>query len=132
MSTDHDAPGVDLDLLAASLRADFSDLSAFVESLAVKLEQALPGRVRVERRRSGLLGPKAVRAIAIDAGEQRLELRFQDGTLQPRSCRLSGGIVLRSETVDIDAWLAALGQMLDAEARRSETTRRALERLLTE
>ena len=50
-----------LDLLAASLRADTSDLRAYVESLAVKLEEAVPERVRVERRRGGLFGPKAVR-----------------------------------------------------------------------
>ena len=45
----------DLDLLAASLRADAGDLEAFVEALAVKLEAALPDQVEVERR-GGLLG----------------------------------------------------------------------------
>ena len=40
----------DLDLLAASLRADAGDLDAFVEALAAKLEAALPGQVEVERR----------------------------------------------------------------------------------
>ena len=41
MSSDESA--LDIDLLAASLRADSSDLSAFVESLAAKLEEAMPG-----------------------------------------------------------------------------------------
>jgi hypothetical protein len=125
-------PNLDLDLLAASLRADTSDLGAFVESLAVKLEQAVPGRVRVERRRAGLLGPKAVRSIALDAADRRLELAYQGGALQARAAKLSGGIVLKSETLDVEAWVAALGQMLAAEAGRSESTRRALERLLTD
>ena len=35
------------ELVAASLRADATDLAAFVEALAVKLEGALPGSVRV-------------------------------------------------------------------------------------
>jgi hypothetical protein len=123
-------PDLDLDLLAASLRADLSDLGTFVESLAVKLEEAVPGRVRVERRRSGLLGGKRVRSIALDAGERRLELELAGGALRTRASRLSGGIVLKREPVDPDAWLSQLGEVLAEEARRSEATRRALERLL--
>ncbi len=124
------ANGLDLDLLAASLRADTSDMEAFVESLAVKLEEAVPGRVRVQRRRSTLLGPKRVRQIALDAGDRRLELAFESGALQASCSRLSGGIVLKREALDTDAWLAAVGEALSAEARRSESTRQALERLL--
>lgn len=120
----------DLDLLAASLRADASDLQAFVESLATKLEQAVPGRVRVQRRRSARLRPKLVRQISLDAGDRRLELSFADGGLQTSCSRLSGGIVLKRETLDTDAWLTVVGEALSAEAQRSETTRQALERLL--
>lgn len=125
-----DRPVVDMDLLAASLRADSGDLSAFVESLAAKLEEAVPGRVRVDRRRSGMFGPKAVRAVAVDLGDRRLELRAERGSVETRCARLSGGIVLKNEVLDTDEWLAVLGNALAAEARRSETTRRALERLL--
>ncbi|MGI8428390.1 MAG: hypothetical protein ACR2OB_03585 [Solirubrobacteraceae bacterium] len=124
-----DAAG-DLDLLAASLRADSSDLEAFVEGLAAKLEGVMPRQVLVERRRSGLRGPKLVRRIALDAGDLRLELRAQDRGIETRCSRLSGGIVLRNEVLDTDAWLAALSEALKAEARRSEKTRQALERLL--
>ena len=132
MTTGDAAPwDLDLDLLAASLRADTSDLGAYVESLAVKLEEAVPGRVRVERRRGGLLGPKAVRSIALDAGDRRLTLVHQSGALQASVARLSGGIVLKNETVGAEEWVAALGQVLAAEAQCSESTRRALERLLT-
>ena len=125
-----DPESVDLDLLAASLRADSSDLGAFVESLAVKLEDAIPKRVRVDRRRGGMFGPKLVRQIEVDLGDQRLELRFGGGSLETRRAKLSGGIVLKSEQLDTDAWLAALGGALALEARRSETTRQALQRLL--
>jgi hypothetical protein len=123
-------PDLDLDLLAASLRADLSDVHAFVESLAVKLEEAIPGRARVDRRRSGIFGGRQVRSIAVDVGERRLELELVGGALQTRACRVSGGIVLKREPVDPDAWLSQLGEALAEEARRSEATRRALERLL--
>lgn len=122
---------VDLDLLAASLRADSSDLTAFVESLAAKLEEAVPGRARVERRRSGMFGPKAVRGITVDLGDRRLELRHEGSEVQTRCSKLSGGIVLKSESLEADAWLAVLSEALAVEARRSEATRKALERLLT-
>jgi hypothetical protein len=124
-------PELDLDLLAASLRADTSDLGAYVESLAAKLEEALPGRVRVERRRGGLLGPRTVRSISLDAGDQRMTLVHHGGALQASVARLSGGIVLKNEALGTEEWVAALGQVLAAEATRSESTRRALERLLT-
>lgn len=124
------AEGVDLDLLAASLRADAGDLRAFVEGLAVKLEEAVPGAVRVERRRSGMFGPKEITRITLDAGDRRLELRAGGGSIETLSSRLSGGIVLKSEPVDTDAWLTALGEALSREAQRSEKTRLALERLL--
>ncbi len=121
----------DIDGLAASLRADTSDVEAFVEGLAVKLEDAMPGRVRVERARRGLRGPKLVRAISVEADDGRLELaRSERGAVETRRARLSGGIVIKSEALEIDRWLGALGAALAAEAGRSERTRQALERLL--
>ena len=125
-----DDASLDLDLIAASLRIDASDLGAFVESLAVKLEEVLPYGVRVERRRAGLRGPKLVRRMAVDAGGLRFELRADNGAIDTRCSRMSGGIVLKTESVDVEAWLTALGEALADEARRSQTTRQALERLL--
>lgn len=127
-----DESALDMDLLAASLRADSSDLGAFVESMAAKLEEAVPGRVRVERHRSGMFGPKSVRSVSVDLGDQRLELRAERGGVQTRCAKLSAGIVLKNEALEIDAWLATLGEALAAEANRSEATRQALERLLTQ
>lgn len=121
---------LDIDLLAASLRADTSDVGAFVEALALKLEEAVPGAVQVERRREGMFGPKLVRRIALDAGGRRLELRRQSGAVQTSSSRLSGGIVLKSEELSAEEWLRALGETLALQAQHSQSTRQALERLL--
>jgi hypothetical protein len=120
----------DLDLLAASFRADSADLDAFVESLAVKLEQAMPGQVRVSRR-GGFRRPKRVQRIALDAGDTRLELRLSGATIEASTSLLSGGIVLKTETVSVDEWISALSEAVAAEAQRSAVTRQALERLLT-
>jgi hypothetical protein len=133
MATNRDEQSeVDIDLLTASLRADASDLRAFVEALAAKLEQAIPQATTVQRRRDGAFGPKRVRRVAVDAGGQRLELRADGAAVQTLCARLSGGIVLKSEEVPTDAWLRLLGEALADQARHSQTTRRALERLLNE
>jgi hypothetical protein len=125
-----DGSALDVDLLAASLRADSSDLGAYVESLARTLEGALPGRVRVYRWRERMFGPKRVGKVAVDLGDRRLELRYEGGAVQASYARMSGGIVLKNEAVEADAWLAMLSEALAAEAQRSEMTRKALERLL--
>jgi hypothetical protein len=131
MATD-DAPHaeLDIDLVTASLRADMSDLRAFVEALAVKLQDAMPGAVTVERRRDGMFGPKHVHRIALEASGQRLELRAHGGSIQTRCARLSGGIVLKSEEMATEEWLRVLGGALADQARISQSTRQALERLL--
>lgn len=120
----------DLDLLAASLRADAGDLEAFVEGLAAKLEESLPGMVQVHRWRGGLMRPKRVQKIILDAGDRRLELRWSRGSLETSCSRLSGGIVLKRDSVSIDQWIATLSEVLAAEAERSAITRQALERLI--
>ena len=123
---------LDIDLVAASLRADAGDTGAFVEALAVKLEEALPGGVSVDRRRDGMFGPKRVRRIAVEAAGRRLELRAERGSVQTGCARLSGGIVLKTEEMSTDEWLRALGETLAAQAAHSQTTRQALDRLLNE
>ena len=121
---------LDIDLLAASLRADGSEIGSFVEVMAAKLEAAVPGLIRVERRRDGMFGPKRVQRIALDAGDQRLELETAGAGIETTCSRLSGGIVLKREQLDTDEWLAALGGALAVQAQRSQITRQALERLL--
>jgi hypothetical protein len=130
MSTDDAVP--EIDLVAAALRADGAELGSFVEALAAKLEEAVPGAVRVQRRREGLFGPKLVTELAVHAGEQRLDLRRAGPSVQVSQARVSGGIVLSREQLDMDSWLLALSAALTAQAGHNRTTRQALERLLNE
>lgn len=125
------ADDLDIDLIAASLRADQGDLHTFVEGLAVKLEQTMPGRVHVDRRRAALFGPKYVQRITLDAADQRLELRASNGSIETFCSRLSGGIVLKRDQLGVDEWIATLSEIVAVEAQRSGNARRALERLLT-
>ena len=120
----------DLDLVAASLRADAVDLDAFLEALAVKLEGALPDQVVVERRGGLFGGGKRVRRIEVTLGDQRYEAEREGGRVICRRRSVVRGIALKTQELDLDAWIAALSQDLVEEADRSERGRQALARLL--
>jgi hypothetical protein len=123
------------DLSAAGLRADGTDLRISVEVLAAKLESSLPGRTRIERRGGGLLGrgEKHVRQIQVDLGSgsgTRYELSIDGDRVEGFRERKSGGIAIKREPLDPDAWIAALTAELQAEAERSAEARTALEGLV--
>ena len=123
-----DSPG--FELLAASLRADAEDVATFMETLAAKLEAALPGGVSVYRWRGRMFGPKAVGKIVLDLGGERLELDRSAERVEARRARVSGGITLSTEPISLEAWIEALSEALAREAERSSQTRQVLERLL--
>ena len=120
------------DLVAASLRADTTDLVAFVEALAVKLEGALPGDVTVTRKGGGLLsrGTKRVQRISVGMDEGRYDLEWAGQQIQTSRCNEVRGIVIKSERLGLDEWIDALSRELTERARQSERSRVALQRLL--
>ena len=125
-----DGDELDVDVLAASLRADGADVEQYVEVLAEKLTGALPGRVQVKRRRDGLMGPKRVQRVIVTLTDCRPEVAVNDGSVEAVWTKVSGGIALKHERIDFDDWLQRLSESLAAEAQRSERTRDALRQLL--
>ena len=122
---------IGVDLLAASLRASSSDLKTFVEVLADKLEDALPGRVQVGRRATRLFGKqKRVERLQCDLGGQRYLLVAREGVVEVRRATAVRGVVLKTEVLPLGAWLDGLAGDLAEEARTSERARLALERML--
>jgi len=122
----------DFDLSAAGLRADGSDLRISVEVLASKLESSLPGHTRVERHGGGLLGrgEKRVRRLEVDLGGCSYELMSSGERVECSRERRVGGISIKREPLDPDAWVAALTAELQSEAQRSAQAREALEKLV--
>jgi hypothetical protein len=121
----------EFDLVAASLRADAGDVRAFVEALAEKLTVSLPGGVKVDRKGSLLGGPKHVRRIAVQLGDEQLELEHDAGRITCRRRTLVRGIALKNEEIELDAWIDAVTHGLVEAAQASERGRAALERLLS-
>ncbi len=122
--------GTDFDLVAASLRADTSDLAIFVEALAVKLTDSFPAAVKVERRRGFKPGPRPVTKITVVLGDEGFDLEHDSGKVSCRRRVLVRGIALRSEELELGPWIDALSQALVAEAGRSERGRESLRQLL--
>lgn len=123
---------VDVDLVAASLRADSADVVAYLESLAQKLEAALPGRTRVLRRAKGLLSrTRVVREIEVDLGERRYALIADGhGDFRAQRKRVVRGVALKTDEIELTAWTDALAAELAGVAQGSEQARLALEQLL--
>jgi hypothetical protein len=121
------------DLAAAGLRGDGAELAGAVEVLASKLEDALPGRARVERSGGGLLGrsPKRVRRVQVQLGSCIYRLDVDGGRVEGSRERQLGGVAIKRETLGTDQWIAALTDDLRTEAQASAEARTALERLLS-
>jgi hypothetical protein len=125
----------DLEVLAAELRRRSDDLSLYAGFLLSTLSSALPPElVDVERKGSvlgRLRGAEApVVAATVRLGDQGFALRRERvGAPAVATIRHeSGGIALRTETVDLDEWshrlAAALGGYADRHAGAAEALRR--------
>jgi hypothetical protein len=122
----------DLDLVAASLRADAADTRGFLEALAVRLEAALPAQTQVKRRSKRFLsGEKVVRSLEVEAGDSRYALSVDErGRIEAIRSAAVRGIVVRNDPLPLDEWIDALARALTDQAQASEQGRLALERLL--
>ena len=120
----------DFDLVAASLRADTVDTRAFAAALAVKLEQALPGLVQVERKGGLFSKDKQVRSISATFGEQCYRLDVDGGRVEASRQKSVRGIVLHTDRLGLDEWIDGVSRELTAAASTSEQSRAALARML--
>jgi hypothetical protein len=123
-----DAPT--FDLVAASLRADATDLRAFVEALAERLAGAFPDQVRIERSGNRFSSTRRVRRIQLALGDERYELEQEDGRVSCRRRALVRNVAIRSEELDLGAWIDELSRALVAQAESSAQARFALAELL--
>lgn len=118
----------EFDLVASALRADAADVDAFFGVLAGKLEQVLPGQVEI--RRGGLFGRGAPEGMSVTLGDRVYEAERERRRVACRRRTVVRGIALKSEDLDLGAWIDALSADLVDEAARSSRARTALDGLL--
>jgi hypothetical protein len=124
-------PAMGFELVAASIRADASDLKTFMDVLAVKLEQALPGMVYVEREGGLFKKERKVKLIRIQLDDKLYDLVRAGHGLEARLSHQVRGITLKNEVMNLDTWITELSRHLSRHAASSAEARAALERLVT-
>lgn len=119
------------DLSAAEWRRSLTDEAAFIKALAVRLEQALPGKTRVERTRPLFSKEAWVSSIevAFDAAVYRLTFDKRHGVTAEKA-KVVRGIRLKTDPMTFEEWLQALSAELCNLAARHQDAREAMERFL--
>ncbi|MDX6255850.1 MAG: hypothetical protein QOJ11_2184 [Frankiales bacterium] len=124
------ADGQGFELLAASLRADSADLPAFLEVLAGKLADALPGLVTVKRSGGLFAKRKPIASIEVSLDDRRYTATVRGLVVDTFVAHEVRGVRLSGDSVPLQTWLTEMGNGLDAYARRSAAGSAALRRLL--
>jgi hypothetical protein len=120
-----------VEMLAASLRADTTDLKAFMEALAAKLEGSLPNQTVVVRHSSLFSREHPVKEITVTLGDYLYRIsREKQGPLVTQRAKMVRGIVLKTEQLPMMQWIDELATALAQEAAQSAQARAALERFL--
>jgi len=124
-----------VDLVAAAIRADTSDLDAYHRALSATVSDLLPvGMVEVDRERTmkDRMAGREGRAtsIRIRLGDRTLELVAQHGRLLATVAREVRGVVISRQEITVAEWTLLLAQYLAQQAAESADARLALSKLL--
>ena len=120
-----------MEMLAASLRADSTDVKAFMEALASKLSGSLPNQTTVTRH-SGLFSREhPVKEILVTLGDYQYRIsRERQGPVMTQRAKVVRGIVLKTDQIQMDEWIEDLAAALALVAASNAQARSALERFL--
>lgn len=118
------------DVLAASLRQDTRDMAAFSEILAKKLEEAVPGFVRVERQGGLFQKNPPVRRLIVTFEPWQYVLENQRGRVSTSRVKMVRGVSIKTDPMELNPWIDAISQELVQVASHEANARETLERFL--
>ena len=126
-----------VDLVAAAIRADTSDLDSYHRVLSATVSDLLPvGMVEVDRERTmkDRMAGRDGRAtsIRVRLGDRTLELAAQHGRLVATVAREVRGVQISKQEISVGEWTQLLAQYLAQLAAESSDARIALSKLLGE
>jgi hypothetical protein len=120
-----------VELYAASLRADYTDVNAFLEALVMKFEGALPSHTRVTRHASLFSRERPIKEIAVTLGEFQYRMgKERQGPLLAQRSHFVRGIVLGSEQISVEQWIEEIAEALAQFAGHNQQAHLALSRFL--
>lgn len=113
----------DVSVSAILARRSRQDRSELLEDLVVLLVGVMPG---IEVKRSLLT--RKIQSIRVALGDHAYVLeRTRDGSFEARRQQIVRAVVIRNEPIDVDVFISELSAGVDAEARRTERGREALD-----
>ena len=130
MGTSADDAALNFDMVAAAIRADAADTKTFMEALAAKLNDALPGHVTVEREGGLFQKEHRVKRITIDLQDRRYELERIGSGVEARTAHQVRGIRLKTEVIPLPDWIDSLARHLASYAESNAQARSALGKLV--
>jgi hypothetical protein len=120
-----------IEQMAAAIRANSSDLQTFMEVLATKLEGSLPNQTQVVRQSRFLSREHPVKEIKIVLNDHHYRVyKEQQGTLITETVKVVRGIALKTEQIPMEQWIEELATALAQESTHSSAARLALEQFL--
>ncbi len=120
----------DLDLAAATLQANSSDVRMLLHLLVDQLGEVLGKRLTVQRNGGRFRRGGEIQAVEAAVGDDVLRAELDGSTLRCTVGHASGGIRIRTDTVAVADWIKQLLAAVQHEAQRSEAARQALERIV--
>ena len=120
----------DLDAAAATLLANASDTRIMLRVLVGQLSDVLGPGLVVERSGGRFSRSREISSVEVSVGDDVLRADVSGASVQCTIARVSGGIRIRREQVDMGNWLTRLLQALRDEAAHSEAARQALESIV--
>lgn len=125
-----DDAGLGFDMLAASIRADATELGSFLTVLGRKLADALPGQVECVREKKRFRETDRVVRIELTLDDLRFEVDEGKASPTARISHVVRGMRLRSDEVTLDEWIEQLSRKLAEFAEKSAKSRDAIANLL--
>lgn len=120
-----------VEMFAASMRASYTDVGAFLEALAAKFEGALPTHTRVKRQSKLFSREHPVTEIVIKLGDYNYRIaRDQLGPLVAQRSHVVRGIALNSEDLTVERWIEEVAESLARLSAQSALAHAALSRFL--
>lgn len=120
----------ELQLAASSLRSNSSDVHILLKALCDELYDSLGDRLRIERAGGRFHKSDAISSVSIALAGSQFDAAVEGAALECHVGHVSGGIRIRSESVDVDQWILRLLHALKEEAAHSESARQALENIV--
>lgn len=119
------------DLLAADWRRAATDEKAYIEALAVRLSQALPHLITIERHFSFFSNKAPIKMLSIRLKDDEYRLACsKQGHIQAEIGSVVRGIKLKSELVNFTEWMTRFSNAIALFAKEHAESRAELERFL--